>query len=103
MYVPVNVLLRTDSLSHGALALRTHMGSQGKLHKDTADRVILVQGFNNIDDLPDLSALGNLDVLELNADFLRCLRLHAHVYRRVRAGASLDDSKLRLEAGKLGL
>lgn len=101
--VPINILLRADRLSNSALAICTHMRAKGKLDKNTTDSLILVQFLDNVYNVVDLSLLGNLDVLERDADFLCRLRLHAHVHDRVRTCASLDDSKLGLEVGVLGL
>ena len=102
-HIPINILLGTDSLSDGALALSANGRSERKLDEYTADGIVLVELLYDIDYLRNFCLLWNLDVLESDADFLSSLRLHAHVDRRVRARASLNDSKLRFKAGMLGL
>lgn len=103
MHSPVDVLLRADRLSNSALAVGTDMRPKRELNEDTADGFVLVELFNNFDNLSHFGLLRDLHVLELDADLLGRLGLHAHIDRRVRALASLDDGKARTEAGVLRL
>ena len=94
---PVDVLLRTDGLSDGALLLIVDMGAKGELDEYTADIGIVVELLDDLHDSVHAGVFGKGDVFEGDANLLCSLGLHAHVYARVRACASLYDSKLGLE------
>lgn len=79
-HAPINVLLRTHGLSHGTLAIYANVGAERELDEDAAHGLVVVELPDDVDDVGDLRLLGDLDVLELDADLLRGLRLHAHIH-----------------------
>lgn len=102
-HVPIDILLRTDSLRDRAFALRSYMRSQGQLHENTADRRVVVELLDNFDDLVDGGLFGEVDVLELDPDFLGGFGFHAHIHAGIGTCTGLDDDQLGLEAGMIGL
>ena len=100
---PVDVLFGTDSLGDRALAVCTDVRAEGELHQYTADGGVRVELLDYLDDLFEGGLLGEGNVRELDANLLRGLCLHPHVYAGIRTCTRLDDGQLWLEAGALGL
>lgn len=95
---PINVFLGTDGLGDCALPICTHMWAQGELNQDTTDGMVVIEPLDDLDDLIYLGLFGECHMLEFDADLLCSLGFHANIDDRVWSLASLDDSKLRLEA-----
>jgi len=55
------------------------VGTKGKLYKDAAYRIIVVESFHDGDDLLDGGSFREGDMLEMDADLLGGLGLHADI------------------------
>lgn len=79
------------------------MVAEGKLDKDSAGLLVIIESSDQIDNLVGGGFDGDLDVVKFDSCLCRGLRLHANIGGRVRTFASLDNRQLRLEPGELGL
>ena len=102
-HIPIHVFLWADRLRDGAFARCTDMGTEGELDQDTADGGVIVKLLDHINNFLHGGFLGEGDVLELDADLLCGLCLHADIDNRVGACTSLNNDKLGLETGGLCL
>lgn len=99
--LPINILFGGDGLGDCADAIGINVGAKGKLYKDAAYGIIVVETFHDGDDLLDGGSFGEGDMLESDADLLGGFSLHADIDSGVWTFPSLDDSELGLEAGEL--
>ena len=77
------------------------MGTKRKLDKDAAYGIVVIKSFHDVDDLLDGGSFGEGDVLEVNADFLSGLGLHANIDGGVWTLSGLNNGELGLKAGEL--
>ena len=77
----VYVFLRRNSLNNLVII---NVLWHGQLHQNTVDRIVIVQGINELQQLFLSGFLRQLIGLRLNADICTCLFLVAYIYGRCR-------------------
>ena len=73
------------------------------MDEDTADRWVIIELLDSLNDVFHGRIFRDSNVLELDTDFLGSLCFHANIDTRVGSCASLDDNQLGLKAGELRL